>query len=167
MAHTVFFGFEIELIFSDRINNNWDTLFNFQSITVDPDDFSRIVGHQPDTFDSEIQQYLGTDAIFPQIGGESEFFVGFDGIAPLLLKFVCVQFIFQSDPPSFLPHIDQNAAAFGGDHFHCGMELISAITAGGAENITGQTFTVDPHQNGIFVPDITADQSKMGSIINF
>src|SRR5210317_690369 len=47
------------------------------------------------------------------------------------------------------------------------MQLITAITTLGAEDITGQTFGVNPDQNRLVRADITFVKSQMLTIVNF
>ena len=61
----------------------------------------------------------------------------------LLLQFISLELIEQADSPALLPQVQQNASAFFGDHPHGLMELLSAVTAAGAEHVSGQTLRVD------------------------
>ena len=72
--------------------------------------------------------------------------VGFDGIQPLLLKFVGPQFLLQSDATTFLWQIHNGPGSLIEDHLHRHVQLITAVTAQRVEDIAGETGRVHANQ---------------------
>ena len=77
-----------------------------------------------------------------------------------------MKFVLKPDAASFLPHINQHAAAFLRNHLHGGVKLVAAVAARGTEDVSRQTLTVNTHKNRVFSPDIPADQCKMRRIVD-
>ena len=129
MPHAFFFGLKIVGVIIPGGNDNGDTFNDLKSVAGNTDQFAGVVGEQPDTFYALIQQDLYADPILPQISGKSEFLIGFDGIASLILKFVGMDLIENADTPALLAQIDKDSGAGFCDLPHGGMELIAAIAA--------------------------------------
>ncbi len=55
---------------------------------------------------------LCAHAVVAEVGGEAEFFVGFDGIEALFLEFVGVDFCGEADAAAFLAEVEEYAAFF-------------------------------------------------------
>ena len=53
-----------------------------------PEIFFRIVGHQPEFFNTKICQYFCTDPIISEISRKTKCFIGFHSIHPGILKVV-------------------------------------------------------------------------------
>ncbi len=167
MPHLCPFRLQIPFVVRIRLHANRHLLDDFQSVALQPDDFFRIVGQQPDGFQAEVHEDLRAEAVFAQVHVEAELFVRLNGVVALFLQFVGLDFRREADAASFLPHIDNHAAAGVGDLPHGLMQLRPAIAAARAEHVAGQTFAVDAHQN-IFLPGhLAAHERQMMLAVGF
>ena len=65
--------------------------------------------------------------------------IGFNSIHAFFLQFISTQFIDQSNAAAFLVHVEDQPFTFGFYHLHGFMQLLAAIAAKAAENITCKT----------------------------
>ena len=72
-----------------------------------------------------------------------------------------MNFCCQPDPAAFLPHINQNAAAFLLDLSERRVELVSTVASARAENVSGETLAVDAHQRWFVLVDLAFHQREM------
>ena len=82
---------------------------DLEIVTFEPDDLSRIVCEQADLANAEVNEDLRSKTVVAEIDGESQLFVGLNGIEPLFLEFVGVDLGRESDAAAFLAHINENA----------------------------------------------------------
>ncbi|MNP73433.1 hypothetical protein D3C76_1701450 [compost metagenome] len=66
---------------------------DLQSITFQPFDLPRIIGHQADLADAQILEDLRPDSIIAQVRRESELQVGIDRIKALFLQLIRLQLV--------------------------------------------------------------------------
>src|SRR5712691_7823659 len=59
-----------------------------EAVSLDPDQLTRIIAQEPHRADPQLAQNLYSDSVVPLIGLESEPFVGFDRVKPLVLQLV-------------------------------------------------------------------------------
>ena len=67
--------------------------------------------------------------------------------SPLVLQFIGVDFVDESDAAAFLLLINQHAGLRFGDEAHGRMQLIAAIAALGGKHISGQALGVDSNES--------------------
>jgi hypothetical protein len=85
-------------------------LFNdFKIVTFEPNDLAWIVCEQADLADTQINEDLRSKAVVAEIYGESQLFVGLNGIKPLFLEFVGMDLGREPNASAFLAHINKNA----------------------------------------------------------
>src|SRR5450432_1263868 len=123
-------------------------LNHLEAVALESDHLTRIVRQKPEFTDAEVEQNLGTHSIVPQIRREAQTFVGLHRVEALLLQFVSVTLRGQTDAATFLPQINQHAAAGLTYLAQRGVQLIPAIATPGTENIAGQAFAVHAHERG-------------------
>ena len=82
---------------------------DFEIVTFEPDDLARIVCEQADLANTEVNEDLRSKTVVAEIDGESQLFVGLNGIKPLFLEFVGVDLGREPNAAAFLAHIDENA----------------------------------------------------------
>ena len=88
MSHFFLFGFQIPAVVFLGRDDDGNPFDDLDAVAVDADDLLRIVGQQPDAFDAEVEQDLCAGAVFAEVGGKTEFQVGFHRVAALFLEFV-------------------------------------------------------------------------------
>ena len=135
---------------------------DFQAIAFEADDFLRVVREETHLAHAEVEEDLRADAVVAQLGGEAEFFIGFDRIETLLLKFVGVDFCGQTDAAAFvLAHVKEDAAAGAFDHLERGVELRAAIAATRAEDVAGEAFAMDADERGLGFGNLAFHECEM------
>ncbi len=164
MSHSCPLGFEVFLVVGIRGESYRDLLHDFQSVTFQANDFLGIVGQKADFSHSQIVEHLGSHTVVPEIGGIAQFFVGFDSVESLLLKFVSVDFGGESDAAAFLPEVEKDSS-FSGKMSKRGVELASTVASLGSENIAGEAFGMNPDRNRFFAIDFAADQGEMLAVV--
>ena len=125
----MFFGFEVSLVSGVFFNFQRNPFHHLKAMSLDADDFSGIVGHQPHVSNPKHVEHLGSHTIIPQIFLESKPVVGFHRIDPIFLKLIGFQFIEQSNSTSFLGKIKDHPFSLPFHHHHRSMQLRSAVTA--------------------------------------
>src|SRR5699024_7796269 len=92
----------------------------------------------------KIPEYLGSDIILPFISLKAKGKVCLQSIHPLFLQLICPELIDQSDPSSFLAHIEENPSSLLFDLPHSCMKLLAAVAAEGTESIPCKTLGMNP-----------------------
>ena len=115
---------------------------------------------------AQIRQNLRADAVIPQIGFEAQRDIGFDGVLAFILQRIRFDLVDQTDAPSFLAHINDDAFSFLLNHFHRAVQLIAAVAAGRSENVAGAAFRVYAHQNVVFFADLSLDQRDVLHVVH-
>src|ERR1700733_2106464 len=115
MSHFCAFGLEIARIVRVGLSFDWKLFDNVKTVTFQSNDLFRVVGQEADLTNTEIDQYLRAGAVFPEIHWKPELFVCLDGVQALFLELIGTNFCRQSDSPSFLAHINEDAGAFFAD----------------------------------------------------
>jgi hypothetical protein len=69
-------------------------------------------------------------------------------IHALILQRVSPNLVVQANAPALLSQVEKKAASFLGYMPQGSLELLSTITADGAENVSGQTLRMDADQDG-------------------
>ena len=140
MSHLPVFGVHVHHVFLVARHLYRIPSGDLDAVFVQPPYFHGIVCHEYQFPDPEICQDGSCRVILPEIRRKTEGEIGFHGIHPLVLEFVCPQFVYQSYSPAFLPHVDQDTASglFYPPEGLC--KLFPAVASQRAENIPGQTF---------------------------
>jgi len=125
MAQFLLLGLQVTLGETRGLHDQRNALNDLDPLTTQALDLVRIVGHQTDFRNAEILQYLGTETVGALIGLKAQLQVGFHGINSAILKLVSIDFIQQSNAPSFLHLIDKNA---GTCSFNLGQCLLQLLT---------------------------------------
>src|SRR5260221_10107795 len=110
-----------------------------EAVSLDADELARIITQKPHRPNPQLAQNLNADAVIPLIGLESEPFVGFDRVEPLVLQLVGANLVREADSPSLLVEIQQNAAAFLGDSLHRRVSLLPAVATDRMQAIARET----------------------------
>ena len=95
----------------------------------------------------------------PAVGGVAKLFVGFYGVAAMVLEFIGAELCHEADATPFLLFIEQNARAFLANFAQGELKLEAAVAAQGAEDIAGEALRVNTDQWGRRV-DISHDQGN-------
>src|SRR5689334_3762825 len=93
MTKLIPLSFQILFVQLMRFCFKRNTFDDLQAVPMETYDFLRIVGHEPDFPHSQVTQNLRADSIVPEIGTKAKFLVGFDGIEPLILELVRLEFV--------------------------------------------------------------------------
>ena len=161
MTHFFALGVEVALVMAVGGNDDRYALDDFEPVPFEPRDLARIVRHQTELTDPEIDQHLRTFSVVAKIRSKTERHVRLDRVEPLLLLLVRMQLVRQPDATPLLSHVENSPAAFLLDHLHRRVELGTAIAALGPEDIARETFGMNPDQRRLPVPHITLDERKM------
>src|ERR1700719_1734571 len=143
MAHFCALGLEIPRIVRIGLRFDRKLFDNIETVSFESDHFFGIVREETDLADSEVNQNLGTGAVFTEVDRKSQFFIGFNRVEALFLEFVGTNFGRQSDSSSFLAHINKHTGTDIVNVLQCSVQLIGAIPATPTENIAGQTLAAD------------------------
>ena len=108
--------------------------------------FFGIVGDEADGGNVEGLEDFGGQGEAAVVVLEAELEVGFDGVAALVLELVGAEFSHESDAAAFLFFVEEDAGAFGGDHFEGEVELVVAVAAEGVEDVSGEALGVDANE---------------------
>src|ERR1700731_2301526 len=166
MAHFCALGLEIPRIVWISLRFDRKLFDNVETVSFESDHFFRIVREETDLADAEVNQNLGTGAVFTEVHRKSQFFIGFDGVEALFLEFVSANFGRQSDSSSFLAHINQHAGAGIVNVLQCSVQLIAAIAAARTESIPGQTLAVDTYKCWLVCGNRSLDERQMMDVID-
>ena len=85
-------------------------------------------------------------------------YVGIYGVVSLLLKLVGCNLVHETYAAAFLLKVDYGSTAFLVYHLHCLVELLSAVTAHTAEDISGHAAGVHAYHNGFVLVPIALDE---------
>ena len=86
MSHPQTLCIQILLVVDVCGEGKRELLCDFEAVAFESDDFFGVVGEELDAADAEVVKDLSAHAVVAEIGCEAEFFVGFDGVEPLLLE---------------------------------------------------------------------------------
>ena len=127
MVHAVFFRLQILFVELTRLHDERLAPRDAQSMAFQTDQLLRIVRQNPYALHPQILQYLGTDAVFTQIRRETKTQIRIDRIQSALLQMVRMQLVSQTDAATFLPHVNDHAAAIRDDPLHRRVQLLAAV----------------------------------------
>src|SRR5690606_15257556 len=118
-----------------------------QTVALKADDLARIVRQQTDRAEPEIEQDLRADAVVTQVRLEPERLVCLDRVLTLVLELVRPDLVGEADAASFLPQIDDGAAALLVDAAQRGVQLLTAVTAQRGAGVARQTLRVQADEH--------------------
>ena len=127
-------------------------------------DLARIVGQQPDPALAERLQHPRGDGKVALVVGEAEPEIGVDRVEALILQRIGPELVDQADAAPFLPQIEEDAPARGGDRGQRGVQLRPAIAFERAQSVAGQAFAVDPDQRRLAVGIADDQRDMLGSV---
>src|SRR5699024_9232498 len=123
--------------------------------------FIWIIRKEPQSFCSQIPKDLGSDIILPFISLKAKGKVCLQGIHPLFLKLICPELIDQSDPSSFLAHIEKNPSSLLFDLPHSCMKLLAAVAAERTESIACKALGMNPAEKVFSFSHLSFHKSHM------
>src|SRR5690242_18455554 len=94
---------------------------------------------------AEQLERLGRNFKDAAVGFEAELDVGLNGVEALVLQFVSAKFRHEPDAATFLLLVNKDAGAFFCDAVHGELELLAAVAAKGAEDVSGEALRVNAH----------------------
>ena len=98
------FCFEIFFVVRIGFSPDRHLLDHFQTITLQADNFLRIIGEEPELPHAQIEKNLSAKPVISQVSCVSEFRVGLYGVESFLLQLVGVDFCRQPDTAALLSH---------------------------------------------------------------
>ena len=101
--------------------------------------------------DAEIDEDLRADAVVAGVGREAEVHVGLDGVHAGVLQLVGADLVHEADAAPLLAHVEDDAAALGGDARHGGVQLLAAVAAPRAEHVAREALGVHAHERRLAV----------------
>ena len=166
MPHLQALGLEVVAILTVGGDLQRNPLHHIKAVTFQADDLLGVVGHEAHLPDPQVPEDLGPDAVVPQIRLEAQGLVGLHGVGALVLEFVGPEFVDQADAPALLVHVENDAMAFAFHQLHGGLQLVAAVAPEGVKHIAGDTFGVDPHQDGFLGVDVPFYQGDVLVVIH-
>src|SRR4030095_7698857 len=121
------FCFEIFFVVRIGFGPDRHLLAHFQTVTLEANNFLRIIGEEPELSHAQIEKNLCAQSVIAQVSCVPEFRVGLYGGESFLLQLVSVDFCRQPDTAALLSHVNQNTLAFLLDLPQRRVQLISAI----------------------------------------
>src|SRR5688572_522150 len=137
-----------------RVDLEGNALDDLEPVSSDRDVLGRVVRHQTHLADAEVAEDLRADAVVADVGRESEFLVGRDGVVSFVLELVRLQLVDEPDAATLLQEVEEDAPARLDDLLHRERELGPAVAAARTEDVPGQALRVDAHENGLVLADL-------------
>ncbi len=120
-----------------------------------------VVGEEAQRANAEVRKHGSTHRVAARIGRKSQFFVGLHGVRTAVLQMIGLDLVAKADIATFLPQIQNHAAACGCDAPHRFFQLRSAIAAQAEQGIARQAFGMDATQCGLIGGRITKYKRKV------
>ena len=139
MTHPVSFGLEIPFVVFIRYNFDRYIFYNFETISFQANSLDRVVSEQTHLVNSQLAQHLCTASIVALIWLEAEMCVGIHCVIALFLQLVCSNLVHQTDASTFLLHVYDYTLSFFFYHFHCSVQLLSAVAAHASQDVACST----------------------------
>ncbi|MFM1943711.1 MAG: hypothetical protein RI897_2693 [Verrucomicrobiota bacterium] len=92
MSHLLAFGLEVFFVVGIGFDPDGELFCDGEAVAFEADDFARVIGEEPDGFEAEVGEDLGSESVLTQVHAEAEGAVGFDRIEALFLEFVGLDF---------------------------------------------------------------------------
>ncbi len=161
MVHFFFFCAHIALVVGVGCNLDGYILDNLYSIALQSDALDGVIGHETQFACPHFAENLRPDAIVSFIGVESQVDVRLYRVEAVLLQFVRLYLVHQSDAASFLVHIDDDAFSLGLYHLHGSVELFAAFAAFRAEDVACSATGVNAAEDGFIFAPLPLDERDM------
>src|SRR6185369_14092366 len=97
---------------------------------------------------AHVLEHLGGGGEDALVGFEAEALVRLDGVEALVLQFIGLELVDEADAAAFLREIEQYACAMLADDADGAAYLIAAIAFERAQQVAGETFRMQAHENG-------------------
>src|SRR5688572_14945490 len=155
MAHSFLLGAQIT---SGRIRRRSFEPYAFNHIEshfFERADFFGIVRHQPDPIHAEVAQDLRALFVAPKVNCQSQLLICLDCVRALILQRVSTNLINDADAATFLLLINNCAAPFPLDQFHCFAKLLTAVALGRSKHVARQTLGMNTDQSRSVLPQFT------------
>src|SRR4026209_1380414 len=121
--------------------------------------FLRVIGQELDALDPKVPQYLDSGVVATFIGTEAQRAIGVNGVQAFLLQQIRSKLVAQTDTPTLLRQIQEDASAPGGEDAQAGMQLFTAVASEAAEEIAGKAGGVEPHGHRVWPALALADHN--------
>src|SRR6266536_5567491 len=161
MSHLRSFGLEIFGVVRIGFAANRHLFHHLEAVTFKSDNFFGVIGQKTKPADSEIEKNLRAETVIAQIAWVTKPGICLHRVQAFLLQFVSVNFCCEPDTTPFLPHVNQNAAAFLLDLPKRRVQLISTIASPRTENVSGETLAVDAYQRWFVLVDLAFHEREM------
>src|SRR6185436_13453385 len=146
MAELFSFRLKVPSIVRIWLHANWHLFDDLEAVTLQTDYFLRIIRQQPDFLYAQIHENLGAQAVFAEIHRITQLPVRLDGVVASFLQFISLYFGRQTDPPSFLAHVNNNSLLRLRDVSHGLMQLQPAVASTRSKHIARQAFAMDANE---------------------
>src|ERR1700732_5365509 len=161
VPHLYFFGFEVSGVIRIDLAANRHLLDHLDAVTLETDNFLRVVGQKTELPNAEIEKDLRAESVIAQIARVTEPGICLHGVESFFLQFVGVNFCRQPDAAPFLSHKNKHSVSLLLDLAQRRVELISAIAPARTEDVAGETFAVHAHQSRARFVDLALDEREM------
>jgi hypothetical protein len=124
-----------------------DTIDDREAVPGEPGVLAGVVGDETEAARAHDREDLCSGAVVAAVHREALRGVRIDGVEALFLQRIGADLVSQADPPALVPaQVDDYTAAFRGDRFESPLQLGAAVTAQGAENVSGEALAVHSDQ---------------------
>src|ERR1700730_16659109 len=111
VPHLYFFGFEVPGVIRIDFAANRHLLDHLDAVSLETDNFLRVVGQKTELPNAEIEKDLGAEAEIAQIARVTEPGICLNVVESFFLQFVGMNFCRQPDAAPFLSHINEHAVS--------------------------------------------------------
>ena len=161
VAHLIFLCFQVEQVVFLGGHFDGDAFDDFYAEAFEAVDFLGVIREEAQFPGSQVLEDLGADPVFAQVRCKAQFFVGFDCVIALLLQGIGLELVDEAYAAAFLAHVEQDAPAFVVDALHSGCQLLAAVAAARAEDVTSEAFAVNAAEEVLAVADIALDEGDV------
>jgi hypothetical protein len=160
MSRTLDFGRHIREVVAVEPTEERLAILHLDSAILQSPNFLRVVGQELDALDPKVPEYLDSSVVATFIGTEAQRAIGVDSVQAFLLQQIRSKLVAQTDTPTLLRQIQEDASAPGGEDAQAGMQLFTAIASEAAEEIAGKAGGVEPHGHRIWPALALADHNR-------
>src|SRR5688500_3972492 len=141
-----------------RLDFEGDALDDAQPRLLHRAQLERVVRHQPDLAQPEVEEHLGALPVLAQVDGESQTLVGLDGVGALVLEGVGADLVDDADAAPLLQLVDDGAPTLALDELHGAVELAAAVALRRAEDVARQALRVDARERRLLQPHLALEE---------
>lgn len=165
VPHLFLLGTQVSFVDFVGLDDDGDGVHDFDAVGGEAHSLGGIVCDQTDMRGIEIAQDLRSDAVVALVSFETEFEIGFHGVAAEFLQMIGAQLVHQTDTTALLAHVEDQAFALFVHHLHGAVQLLAAVAFGRAEDVARGTGRVNPHHDRLAVRPFALLESQMGSTV--